>query len=220
MIGVDDSGDQARRRGLCLVVAAPSGAGKSTVVKALLDAEPDLAQSVSMTTRQPRPGERDGHDYYFTTAAGFERMVAAGDMLEHAMVFGRRYGTPRTPVLARLATGRDVILDIDWQGWRQLRTRLPGDLVGVFILPPSLTELAKRLHGRGSDDAGEVARRMAGARGEVLHWAEFDHVVVNNALDDCVADVRAILRAARCTATRNLAAARLAAEMTAAEPTG
>lgn len=202
---------QPHRRGLCLVVAAPSGAGKSTVIRRLLDAEPELMPSVSVTTRSPRRGERDGHDYYFRSVADFDRMVAAGEMLEHAIVFGRGYGTPRKPVLEALSAGRDVVLDIDWQGWRQMRAHLPGDLVGVFILPPSLSVLADRLDGRGSDTAEEIAHRMAGAQGEVVHWAEFDHVVVNSVLSDCVSDVRAILHAARCTVARNLDAGRVAA---------
>ena len=136
-------------------------------------------------------------------------------MLEHAIVFGRGYGTPRSPVLEALQTGRDVILDIDWQGWRQLRAHLPGDVVGVFVLPPSLAVLAGRLHGRGSDDADEIERRMGAARNEIVHWDEFDHVVVNNSLQDCVADLRAILRAVRCTVARNLEAGELAAAMAA-----
>ena len=201
------------RRGLCLVIAAPSGTGKSTIVRALLAHEPELTASISVTTRQPRHGEHEGRDYYFRSAAAFDGMVAAGEMLEHAHVFGKSYGTPRAPVLAALEDGRDVILDVDWQGWRQLRAHLPQDVVGVFILPPSLTALAERLHGRGSEAAPEVARRMAGARDEVIHWTEFDHVVVNSALQDCISDVRAILRAARCSVTRNLQAGRVAMEI-------
>ena len=210
--------NNARRRGLCLVLAAPSGTGKSTGVSKLLTVEPELAPSVSVTTRQPRLGERDGRDYYFQSDTEFARMVAREDLLEHAVVFGKSYGTPRAPVMAALAEGRDVILDIDWQGWRQLRPRLPGDSVGVFILPPSLKVLAERLRGRSSESAEEVARRMGAARNEVLHWAEFDHVVVNSALERCVFDVRAILHAARSTVGRNLEAGRLAASMTSDVP--
>ena len=202
-----------RRRGVCLVVAAPSGAGKSTIVKRLLDTEPELTASVSVTTRQPRPGELEGRDYYYRSNADFGRMVESGEMLEHAMVFGRGYGTPRAPILAALEGGRDVVLDIDWQGWRQIRARLPDDTVGVFVLPPSMPVLAERLRGRGSDGDDEVRRRMAAARGEVLHWAEFDHVVINDALPECVDDVRAVLRAARCTVSRNVAARQVAAAM-------
>ncbi len=201
------------RRGLCLVIAAPSGAGKSTVLRAMLAAEPGLAASVSVTTRQPRPGEREGVDYYYSNDAEFRRLVEQGELLEHAMVFGRGYGTPRAAVETLLASGRDVALDIDWQGWRQLRAALPGDAVGVFILPPSIAALESRLRRRGSEDEGEVARRMHASRTEISHWAEFDHVLVNDDLDACVADLRAVLAAARCTAARNLAAARLARAM-------
>ena len=201
------------RRGLCLVIAAPSGAGKSTILKALLTAEPAVRASVSVTTRAPRRGERDGIDYFYASAGAFDQMVRQGDMLEHAEVFGRSYGTPRAPVEADLSAGRDVALDIDWQGWRQLRAALPQDTVGVFILPPSLHALEARLRGRASDDEAEVARRMQAARTEIAHWAEFDHVLVNDDLSACVAGVRAILQAARCTAARSLGAARQARAM-------
>ncbi len=201
------------RRGLCLVIAAPSGAGKSTVVRAVLEAEPAVRASVSATTRAPRPGEREGVDYYYRPEAAFDGMVTRGEMLEHALVFGRKYGTPRAPVEALLSAGIDVALDIDWQGWRQLRAALPQDAVGVFILPPSLAVLEARLRGRASDEEAEVGRRMAAARAEISHWAEFDHVLVNDELAACVADVRAILHAARCTPARSLGAARQARAM-------
>ena len=180
---------------MCLVLAAPSGAGKSSVSRALLAAEPELSLSVSATTRAPRPGEQDGVHYHFRDAAGFQAMVEAGEMLEHAEVFGRRYGTPRAPVEAALAAGRDVLFDIDWQGHLQLRARLPEDVVGVFLLPPSMAELERRLRARGQDGEAEIARRMAAARGEIAHWAEFDHVLVNRDFDATVAAVRAILHA-------------------------
>ena len=185
------------RRGVCLVIAAPSGAGKSSVSRALLAAEPELSLSVSATTRAPRPGEREGVHYHFRDAAGFQAMVEAGEMLEPAEVLGRRYGTPRAPVEAALAGGRDVLFDIDWQGHLQLRERLPGDVEGVFLLPPSMAELEHRLRARGQDAEAEVARRMAAARGEIAHWTEFGHVLVNRDFADTVAAVRAILRAAR-----------------------
>jgi len=190
------------RRGLCLVLAAPSGAGKSSVSRALLEREPELKLSVSATTRAPRPGEQEGVHYFFRTVEQFEAMEAEGAMLESANVFGRRYGTPRAPVEEALATGRDVLFDIDWQGHRLLRAALPGDVVGVFLLPPSLVELERRLHGRGQDSAEEIARRMDAARDEISHWADFDHVLVNHDFHETVAQVRAILQAARTTRAR------------------
>jgi guanylate kinase len=185
------------RRGVCLVIAAPSGAGKSSVSRALLAAEPELSLSVSATTRAPRPGEQDGVHYHFRDAAGFQAMVEAGEMLEHAEVFGRRYGTPRAPVEAALAAGRDVLFDIDWQGHLQLRARMPEDVEGVFLLPPSMAELEDRLRARGQDSAAEVVLRMAAARSEIAHWTDFDHVLVNRDFDRTVATVRAILQSAR-----------------------
>lgn len=191
------------RRGVCLVIAAPSGAGKSTITRRLLATEPALSLSVSATTRAPRPGEQDGVHYHFQSQAGFQALIDAGAMLEWAEVFGRRYGTPRAPVETALAAGRDVVFDIDWQGHAQLRRALPGDVVGVFVLPPSLPVLEERLRGRASDAEPEIARRMQAARSEMAHWAEFDHVVVNHTLDEAVSAVRAVLHAAR-TATARL----------------
>ncbi|MDJ0386749.1 guanylate kinase [Roseomonas sp. E05] len=190
------------RRGLCLVLSAPSGAGKSSVSRALLEREPELKLSVSATTRAPRPGEQEGVHYFFRTPEQFAAMEAEGAMLESANVFGRRYGTPRAPVEEALATGRDVLFDIDWQGHRLLRTALPGDVLGVFLLPPSLAELERRLHGRGQDSPEEIARRMNAARDEISHWADFDHVLVNHDFHETVAQVRAILQAARTTRAR------------------
>ena len=192
------------RRGICLVIAAPSGAGKSTVTRALLAGDPLLTLSVSMTTRLPRPGETEGVHYFFTDLAGFQARVAEGDLLEHAEVFGRRYGTPRAPVESALAAGRDVIFDIDWQGWHQIRAALPNDAVGVFILPPSLAALRARLTARAGDSAAEIARRMAQARAEISHWREFDHIVVNDQLETCIAEIRAVLLAARTATARRL----------------
>ena len=190
------------RRGLCLVLAAPSGAGKSSVSRALLEREPELKLSVSATTRAPRPGEQEGVHYFFRTPEQFAAMEAEGAMLESAHVFGRRYGTPRAPVEEALATGRDVLFDIDWQGHRLLRAALPEDVVGVFLLPPSLAELERRLHGRGQDSPEEIARRMQAARDEISHWADFGHVLVNQDFHETVAQVRAILQAARSTRAR------------------
>jgi len=185
------------RRGLCLVIAAPSGAGKSSITRALLAAEPDLLLSVSVTTRAPRPGEAEGVHYFFRSPGEFAAMAAEGALLEWAEVFGRGYGTPRAPVEAALARGQDVMFDIDWQGYRQLRAALPGDVVGLFILPPSLGELEARLRARGADGAPEIARRMAAARAEISHAGEFDYVLVNEAFDRSVAATRAVLDAAR-----------------------
>ena len=201
------------RRGLCLVIAAPSGAGKSSVVRRLVAREAELAESVSVTTRAPRPGEIDGREYLFRDENGFRALAAAGELIEHAIVYGRGYGTPRAPVEARLAAGLDVVLDIDWQGWRQVRAALPQDTVGVFLLPPSLEQLNARLRGRQSDSDAEIGRRMRLARDELGHWGEFDHVVINDDLEACVANVAHILHAARCTVGRSTGAATLVSAM-------
>jgi guanylate kinase len=190
------------RRGLCLVIAAPSGAGKSSISRALLASEPALELSISATTRAPRPGEREGEHYHFRSRADFEAMIAADVMLEYAEVYGRLYGTPRAPVEAALAAGRDVLFDVDWQGFRQLRGKLPEDVLGIFLLPPDMVELERRLHGRGQDSAEEIARRMAAARDDIVHWDEFDHVLVNQEFSEALAAVRAILHAGRCHRTR------------------
>jgi guanylate kinase len=185
------------RRGLCLIIAAPSGAGKSSLTRALLATEPGLALSVSVTTRPPRHDEHEGEHYFFRTPAQFDQMTQAGELLEWAHVFGRSYGTPRAPVEAALAAGRDVVFDIDWQGHRQLRAALPEDVVGLFILPPSLAVLESRLRHRGTDREEEIARRMQAARAEIAHAAEFDHVLVNTEFDTALAGCRAVLHAAR-----------------------
>jgi guanylate kinase len=190
------------RRGVCLVIAAPSGAGKTAITRALLAQEHELMVSVSATTRAPRPGERDGVHYHFRDQAAFDAMVAEGALLEWAQVFGRCYGTPRAPVEQALAGGRDMVFDIDWQGYRQLRAALPGDVTGVFVLPPSLPALEGRLRARGGDDAAEIARRMAKARDEIGHWGEFEHVIVNDDFEQAVAAVRAVLHAARLATAR------------------
>ncbi len=201
------------RRGLCLVLAAPSGAGKSSVSRALLAADPALTLSVSVTTRAPRPDEQDGVHYYFRSRAEFDAMAAQGELLEWANVFGRGYGTPRAPVVAALAAGRDVLFDIDWQGHRALRAALPGDVVGVFLLPPSLAHLEERLRARGGDTPEEIARRMAAARDEIGHWDEFDHLIVNDDFDTTVDAVRAVLIAGRTARPRAAGPAALARAM-------
>jgi guanylate kinase len=190
------------RRGVCLVLAAAPGGGKTSVSRALLASEPNLALSVSATTRAPRPGEQEGVHYFFRSEAEFDAMVARGELLEHARFLGRSYGTPRAPVEAALAAGRDVLFDIEWQGHRQLRERLAGDVVGVFLLPPSLEELERRLRTRAQDSEAEIARRLAAARDEMTHWDEFDHILVNADFERTVADARAILHAARTARAR------------------
>jgi guanylate kinase len=191
------------RRGLCLVLAGPSGAGKTAIADALVHSETTLRRSVSVTTRPARPGESDGVHYHFRDNAAFDRMTARGELLESARVLGRHwYGTPRAPVQAALAAGDDVIFDIDWQGFRQLRAALPGDTVGVFILPPSLAALESRLRARAGDDEAEITRRMRLALDEIGHWTEFDHALVNDELAHSVPAVRAILHAARLATAR------------------
>jgi guanylate kinase len=184
------------RRGLCLVLAAPSGAGKTSLSRALLAEDAGLALSVSATTRAPRAGEVEGQHYYFLEQPAFDAMVAEGEFLEHADVFGRRYGTPRGPVEKALSESHDILFDIDWQGFRQLRAALPGDVVGVFIAPPSLDVLRERMAARG-DDAAQIARRMSHAEAEMSHAGEFDFLVRNEDFETALGDLRAILRAAR-----------------------
>lgn len=191
------------RRGLLYVLSSPSGAGKTTLARRLLAAEAGLILSVSVTTRPQRPAEVEGRDYHFVGAQQFSGMVEGGDLLEHADVFGNRYGTPRAPVERWLADGRDVLFDVDWQGARQLRASvLGGDVVSVFILPPSLAELERRLIVRNQDAPDTVARRMAKARDEIAHCPEYDYVVVNAELGDSEAVLRAVLAAERARRTR------------------
>lgn len=194
---VSDQGKAIKRRGVCFVISAPSGAGKSTIANALRASDPRLRHSVSVTTRQPRPGEKEGVHYHFRTMEQFEDMAAHGDLLEWATVFGRGYGTPRAPVEEALNAGHDMVFDIDWQGHQQIRAALPDDVVSLFVLPPSLAELERRLNSRASDHPDEIARRMAAARDEISHWREFDHVVVNTELDRAIFEARAILTAGR-----------------------
>ena len=194
------------RRGLCLVLCAPSGGGKGSVVDRLLAFEPGLRRSVSVTTRAPRAGEVDGVHYHFITEAAFAGSERDGELLEWARVLSgtHAYGTPRGPVEAALGAGKDMIFDIDWQGHRQIRDRLPGDVLGIFILPPGLDVLEQRLRGRGLDSEAEIGRRMGQAREEMSHWREFDHVVVNDVLDRAVDEIVCILRAARLATARRV----------------
>ena len=186
-----------RRRGLMFVLSSPSGAGKTTIARRLLELEPELVMSVSVTTRPKRPGEVDGVDYHFVDAARFEAMVAGGELLEHAEVYGHRYGTPRMPVERALAEGRDVLFDIDWQGAQQLREAAEDDTVGVFLLPPSIEELERRLRRRAQDPEQVVRYRLAQVALDVTHWPEYDYVLINRDLETTVAAVRAILTAER-----------------------
>jgi len=182
--------------GTLFVVAAPSGAGKSTLVNALLEREPGISLSVSHTTRLPRTGEQYGRHYYFMERDKFEREIAAGVFLEHAEVHGNLYGTSRTTVQALLTQGRDVLLEIDWQGAEQIRRTRP-DCVSVFILPPSRAELERRLRGRGSDSAEVIERRLCNSRGEIVHAQEFDYILINDVFERALADLQAIVRAVR-----------------------
>jgi len=189
------------RRGLCLVLAAPSGAGKTSLSRALLASDPKLHLSISVTTRAARAGEVDGQHYHFVGQPAFDAMVAAHEFLEYAQVFGRSYGTPRDAVEAALADGQDILFDIDWQGFRQLRAALGRDVVGAFIKPPSLVVLRQRLVARGDDEA-QVERRMFHAEDELSHAGEFDYLVENADFETALADLRAILRAGRLAAFR------------------
>ena len=186
------------RRGLLLILSSPSGAGKSTLARRLMEWDPSLRFSVSATTRAPRPGEVDGREYYFKSRTDFEAMVAAGEMLEHAEVFGNFYGSPKGPVEAAMTEGRDTLFDIDWQGGQQIRNSALGrDVVSVFVLPPSIAELERRLRGRAQDSDEVIAGRMAKSQSEISHWAEYDYVIVNNDIDMAFKDLLTILQAER-----------------------
>jgi guanylate kinase len=185
------------RRGLMLVLSSPSGAGKTTLSRKLLDDDKRVTLSVSVTTRKMRPGEKNGRDYHFIDRKRFDAMVDKGELLEWAEVFDNYYGTPAKPVLEALATGRDVLFDVDWQGTQQLRDKASKDLVSIFVLPPSIPELEQRLKTRAQDDYETIHRRMAKAADEMSHWQEYDYVVINRDLDRTFADVVAILAAER-----------------------
>ena len=190
--------ERARRRGLLIILSSPSGAGKSTLSRRLLEFDPEVRFSISATTRPPRAGEQEGREYLFKSRAQFEAMVEAGAMLEHAEVFGNLYGTPRAPVEAAVAAGRDVLFDVDWQGGKQIRELdLKDDVVSIFILPPSMAELEKRLRARGQDLPEVVASRMAQSRDEISHWDEYGYVLVNQSLPQSEAQLRAIIAAER-----------------------
>jgi len=194
----NDNGTSAiQRRGLMLVLSSPSGAGKTTLSRQLLDNDKQIQLSVSCTTRPKRPGERDGVDYRFVDTATFRGMIERKEFLEYAEVFGNYYGTPRAPVDEAVAAGRDVLFDIDWQGTQQLRDKGRADLVTVFILPPSTRDLEKRLLTRAQDPKDIVAQRMAKAADEMSHWAEYDYVVVNSDIATSLSNLKAILTSER-----------------------
>ena len=192
------------RRGLMLVLSSPSGAGKTTLSRRLLDGDKSVSLSVSVTTRKSRPGEKEGRDYRFIDRKHFDAMVDNNELLEWAEVFDNYYGTPAKPVMDALAAGWDVLFDIDWQGTQQLRDKARGDLVSVFVLPPSIPELERRLRSRAQDDYETIHRRMAKAADEMSHWAEYDYVVVNHDLDQAFADVSAVLAAERVKRERQI----------------
>ncbi|CUX80904.1 MAG: guanylate kinase Gmk [Roseibaca calidilacus] len=186
------------RRGLLIILSSPSGAGKSTLAKRLMAWDDSLRFSVSATTRPPRAGEVDGREYYFRSHDEFAAMVAAGEMLEHAEVFGNFYGSPKGPVVAAMEAGRDTLFDIDWQGGQQVRNSSLGkDVISIFILPPSITELDRRLRSRGQDSDAVIDDRMRKSRDEISHWAEYDYVLVNEDLDATEASLRSIIEGER-----------------------
>ena len=192
------------RRGLMLVFSSPSGAGKSTISKVILGIHENLAMSISATTRPIRPGEVDGKDYIFIDQAKFDQMVERRELLEYATVFGNSYGTPRAPVEEALSHGHDVMFDVDWQGTQQLKQNAREDLVSIFILPPTILELERRLYARAQDTAEVVKGRMAKATSEMSHWAEYDYVIINHDLDESVKQVEAILAAERLRRDRRI----------------
>ena len=193
----DQAGDTLARRGLMLIMSSPSGAGKTTISRMLLERDGHIRMSVSCTTRPPRPGEVDGQDYHFISQAQFDRMVENEEFLEWAIVFGHSYGTPKAQVKTGIKDGLDYLFDIDWQGTQQLYQKLERDVVRVFLLPPSIDELRRRLTGRGTDSGDVIAARMERARSEISHWDGYDYVVVNDDIEACFTKVQQILAAER-----------------------
>ena len=196
-LAADPSPPHRRRRGLLIVLSSPSGAGKSTISRKLMEEDPSITMSISATTRPIRPGETADVDYHFVDGAEFERMVEADEFAEWAYVFDHRYGSPKEPIKEALKDGRDTLFDIDWQGTQQLEYAFRTDLVLIFILPPSMKELDRRLHERGTDTDEVIASRMQRAAAEISHWAEYDYVLINEDMDECLNEVRAILAAER-----------------------
>ena len=202
------------RRGLMFVLSSPSGAGKTTLARNLLDSDPNIVMSVSVTTRLKRAAEQDGKDYHFVSEARFDEMIRNNEFLEHAVVFGHRYGTPKRDVEEALAKGRDVLFDIDWQGTQQLGQRAKDDLVRVFVLPPSREELERRLRERAQDTQDVVAKRMAKASDEISHWAEYDYVIVNDDVARAKREIETILAAERLKRRRQTGLVDLVAKLT------
>lgn len=197
-------GLKLHRRGLMLVLSSPSGAGKSTIARALLEREDELFMSISMTTRPPRPGEKEGRDYFFITEDEYTKKVENDELLEHARVFSNYYGTPRALVEQHLMAGEDVLIDIDWQGTQQLRNSARYDVISIFILPPSYDELEQRLMMRGQDSEEVIRKRMAKASDEMSHWPEYDYVIINDVIEESIENLQSILKAERLRRTRRL----------------
>ncbi len=195
---------RAPRRGLMLIVSSPSGAGKTSLCRRLLADTAELHLSTSATTRGPRPGEQDGREYHFIDDPTFQAMVERGEFLEHALVHDHAYGSPKAPVEAALSAGRDVLFDIDWQGARRLAQAAPADAVRVFVLPPSIEELRRRLYARAQDEAAVIERRVSRARDEIAHWGEYDYVFVNDDFDRSYAELAHIYRGERARRERNI----------------
>ena len=206
--------DGIKRRGLMLVLSSPSGAGKTTLARRLLESDSEISLSVSVTTRPKRPNEVEGRDYSFVTTEKFTQMAEKEEFFEHAIVFGNHYGTPKQPVLSTLGRGRDVLFDIDWQGTQQMKERAREDLVSIFVLPPSHDELERRLKSRAQDSDDVVAKRMAEAASEISHWPEYDYVIVNRDVDRALAQVSAILAAERVRRTRQVGVGEFVAGLT------
>ncbi len=209
----DPAPSEMPRRGLMLILSSPSGAGKTTIARRLLAAEQNLAMSISVTTRPMRSDEREGRDYHFTHHEAFDAMVAADAFLEWAQVFGNHYGTPRAAILEGLAAGQDYLFDVDWQGAQQLSQAAGADVVSIFLLPPSIAELERRLRARGTDDVEVIAARMHRARSEISHWDGYGYVVVNREIDACYEKVRTILAAERMRRLRQIGLAAFAREL-------
>ena len=207
-------GGQMKRRGLMLVLSSPSGAGKTTLSRLLLESDPAIQMSVSATTRKPRAGEIEGRDYYFIDGTEFERRAKANEFLEHANVFDHRYGTPKKAVEDILASGKDVLFDIDWQGTQQLKQQARDDVVSVFVLPPSHDELERRLRARAQDEEDVVQRRMAKAAGEISHWAEYDYIIINDDVGAAQMQLETILAAERLKRGRQLGISTFVGELT------
>ena len=208
-----DTADHPTRRGLLIILSSPSGAGKSTLSRRLMAEDPEVAFSISATTRAPRPGEQDGREYHFKSDAEFDDLIATGGMLEHATIFGNRYGSPLAPVEQAVADGRDLLFDVDWQGGQQIRNSPIGAAaVSIFILPPSIAALETRLNARNQDAPDTIARRMSEARSEISHWAEYDYVLINDDLERCAEQLLGIIASERLRRERQVhLAARIAA---------